>query len=148
LARGVSGARLTVAIALAAALGIGAGGEITIAAAAAKPSSATLSIWRSGAWRGWWWENRAPARWTAADTLLTGALKWSRIGPGLEWASLRLACPAPAWRARLIIARVDPRATALSLEMDLDHDQHPAEGADLCDARRERFVVKRRRLGQ
>lgn len=86
----------------------------------------TLSILRSGEWRVWWRSDRAPERWTAADTSVTSALDWQRLGPGLEWATLRLACPAPTWRAKLIVARIDPRLVALSLETDWTRDRRPA----------------------
>lgn len=122
-------ARLTPALVLAAALSAGPGWGPTSVAAGAR-ASGTLSVWRSGAWRTWWRADHAPERWSAADTSLSGALIWRRLGPGLEWASLRLACPAPAWRAKLIIARVDPQQLALSLEMDLTRDQHAAWSID------------------
>ena len=116
-------------LALALACFILATGSLAPAWAAAR-ESATLSIWRSGAWHAWWRGDRAPERWSAPDTSITNALEWQRLAPGLEWASLRLACPAPAWRARLIVARVDPRQVALSLEMDLTRDQRPAWSID------------------
>ena len=96
------------------------------AAISGRRGPATLSIYRSGEWRVWWRGDRAPERWSEADSLVTGALVWQRLGPGLEWATLRLACPAPTWRAKLIVARLDPRLTALSLEMDMTRDKRPA----------------------
>ena len=69
-------------------------------------------------------------RWDAPDTLLAGSLAWQRLAPGLDWASARLACPAPAWRARLIVARLDPRAVTLALAMDMTRDQRPAWSID------------------
>jgi len=89
-----------------------------------------LSVFRSGEWRVWWHVDWAPERWSEADTSVTGALDWERLAPGLEWATLRLACPAPTWRARLIVARVDPRQVALSLEMDQTRDKRPAWSID------------------
>ena len=91
-------------------------------AANSKPRSATVSVWRAGAWRPWWRSDRAPTRWLAPDPELTGALSWKRLDEGLEWASLRLACGAPAWRARLIVARLDPSRLELSLVMDLSEN--------------------------
>jgi hypothetical protein len=96
------------------------------ATAVAASGSGALSIWRSGAWHAWWSADHARERWDAPDTSVTGALEWQRLAPGLDWAQLRLACPAPAWRARLIIARLDPRAVSLSLQMDLTRGQRPA----------------------
>lgn len=89
-------------------------------------TAATLSVWGSSGWRTWWRADRAPARWSGPDSAVVGALAWRRLGPGLEWASLRLACAAPAWRAKLIIARLDPRELNLSLELGLTPDQRPA----------------------
>ncbi|HEY6572525.1 MAG TPA: phosphodiester glycosidase family protein, partial [Candidatus Eisenbacteria bacterium] len=120
----MSAARHSLALALVFLLAAGVGGVFAPAAAvAAEP--ATVSIWRAGAWHEWWRDDRAPERWDAADTSFTGAFEWQHLAPGLDWASARLACPAPAWRARLIVARIDPRVVALSLEMDLTPDQHP-----------------------
>ena len=85
--------------------------------AAAGP--ATLSVWEAGAWREFWRSDRAPARWSGPDTTVARALAWQPLYPGLEWTTLRLACGAPTWRARLIVARLDPRLLDLSLTMDL-----------------------------
>jgi len=93
---------------------------------AAAGESATLSVWQGRAWHAWWHADLAPERWDAADSAVVSALDWRTLAPGLDWAELRLACPAPAWRARLIVTRVDPRRVALSLAMDLTRDHHPA----------------------
>ncbi len=62
---------------------------------------------------------------------LVRSLGWQKLSPGLEWASTRLACGAPAWRQRLIVARLDPREVRLSLEMDLTReDMRPAWSTD------------------
>jgi hypothetical protein len=95
-------------------------------ALAAGRDPGTLSVYRSGAWRVWWRADRGPERWSEADTSVTGALDWLPLAPGLEWATLRLACPAPTWRAKLIVARVDPRKISLSLETGWTRDKHAA----------------------
>jgi len=119
--------RAPLPLALVLALSLSAGPAWGPAAAISGPRGpATLSIYRSGEWRAWWRADRAPERWSEADTSVTGALVWQSLGPGLEWATLRLACPAPTWRAKLIVARLDPRVVALSLEMDLTRDKRPA----------------------
>ena len=82
-------------------------------------ASETLAVEQGGAWRIFWSPERSPARWSAADSSVKRALRWKRLAPGLEWASLRLACGAPAWRVRLIVARLDPAQLDLSLVMDL-----------------------------
>lgn len=90
-------------------------------------AGATLAIFEADAWRTFWSSDRAPERWSGADSTVARALEWKRLAEGLEWASLRLECGAPAWRARLIVARLDPRALELSLVMDLARaDLRPA----------------------
>ena len=114
----VSAARPALALAVVAALPL-----LTWAppapAAGREPGASTLSVWQAGTWHTWWRSDRAPARWAAADPWVTHALRWQRLAEGLEWASLRLACGGPVWRARLIVARLDPRLLELSLELDL-----------------------------
>jgi len=100
-------------------------------AGAPARGAATLSVWRAGAWCTWWRADRAPERWAAADSVVLGALCWRRLAPGLESANLRLGCGPPAWRARLIVARLDPRALTLSLALGLaGADQRPAWSID------------------
>jgi hypothetical protein len=77
-------------------------------------------VYEAGAWRTFWRADHAPQRWGAADSVVVRALEWKPLARGLEWASLRLQCGAPVWRARMIVARIDPRALRLSLVMDLD----------------------------
>src|SRR5262249_20102590 len=67
----------------------------------------------------------APATWSAPDSTLLGALAWTRLAPGLEWATARLACAAPTWRSKLIVARLDPRLLRLTLDLDMTRDMHP-----------------------
>ena len=119
------------ALALAAAFSISAAvfGPAS-ADAGGEHGASTLSVWRHGEWRPWWHSDLAPERWTGPDTTLTDALDWELLAPGLEWASLRLACPAPAWRARIVVARLDPRVLSLSIEMDLTKDGRPAWSLD------------------
>jgi len=100
-----------------------------ILAGAAPAAASTLAIQQGNEWRTFWNSERAPSRWSAADPTLVRALKWHRLAKGLEWATVRLACPAPVWRARLIVARVDPREVRLSLAMDLT-DMRPAWSID------------------
>lgn len=103
---------------------------------AASPSAgrsspgAVLAVWDTGAWHTWWRADQAPSRWPAADSTVGLALEWRTLAPGLEWASVRLACDGPAWRTRLIVARLDPRRLTLSLEMDLNRDHRPAWTVD------------------
>ena len=114
------------ALALAAVLLAGPGTGQGTAAKAAR-ETATLAVWEAGAWRTFWRPDRAPERWAAADSALLRSLAWRRLASGLEWTSLRIACGAPVWRARLILARLDPRELRLSLALDLSRaDLRPA----------------------
>src|SRR5262249_35456859 len=55
------------------------------------------------------------------------AIAWQRSADGIEWGVFRIACSAPAWRTRVIVARIDPRRVRFSLVMDLAReDQRPA----------------------
>lgn len=100
-----------------------------ILAGAAPAAASRLAIQQGNEWRTFWNSERAPSRWSAADPTLVRALKWQRLAKGLEWATVRLACPAPVWRARLIVARLDPRQVRLSLAMGMT-DFRPAWSID------------------
>ena len=110
------------ALALAAApLGAQAGRE-----AERLPPSA-LAVWSGGAWREWWRSAAAPARWGATDPTVAGAVAWRRASPGVEWGELRLAGTGEAWRVRVILARIDPRAGRLALHMVVDEESGLAQ---------------------
>jgi len=96
------------------------------AEARAAEASGELAVWHSGAWRTWWRAESAPSRWNAADARWMAALRWQPLAPGLEWASVRMRCGAPAWRARIVVARVDPRRIRLSLAMPRSADAKPS----------------------
>ncbi len=102
------------ALALIAALALGAD-----PASVAHATGPSLSIREGGAWHAWWQADAAPIRWTAADPRLARALTWQRLADGVDWATTRLACSAPAWRTRLIVVRIDPRRVRISLELAL-----------------------------
>jgi hypothetical protein len=85
-------------------------------AAAAGPS---LSLREGGTWRVWWRADQAPVRWEAADPRVGRALALRRLADGVEWATGEIACSAPAWRTRLVVARIDPARVTISLAMEL-----------------------------
>lgn len=108
---------------------IAAAALLTTASGAA--AAATLAVERNGAWSTFWRSDEAPERWAGPDSSVAGALAWRPLATGAEWTSVRLACAAPVWRARLIIARVDPRRVALTVQMDLTRgDGRPAWSLD------------------
>lgn len=86
-------------------------------AGAPRGGGATLAIARGGGWTGWWSVAAAPARWEGPDPRVAGALKWRRLAGGIDWAEARLAGSAPAWRMRLVVARLDPARVRLSLDL-------------------------------
>jgi hypothetical protein len=97
---------------------------------AASPS-ASLAVRDGDSWRTFWRSDEAPSRFVAANPALVQALRWKRLAAGLEWSELRLACAGPVWRARLIVARLDPREVRLTLGMDLTReDMRPAWTVD------------------
>jgi len=102
----------------------------TIAGDARAARAPALSVRDGTVWRKFWSGDRAPVRWDAADPSLTRALRWKPLAAGLEWADVRLECAAPVWRARLIVARLDPRLVDLTLEMDLDRSVRAAWSLD------------------
>ena len=107
-------------LALVAALATGASAVSGGAASGpAVGSAATLSVWRGGAWHAWWRADRAPARWSGPDSSLMRAVAWRPLGAGVEWASVRMACEAPAWRTKLLVVRIDPRRVRIGLELAL-----------------------------
>ena len=66
------------------------------------------------------------AHWAAPDPEMARAVRWRRLERGLEWASVRIACGAPAWRSRLILARLDPREVTITLAMELTREARPS----------------------
>jgi hypothetical protein len=113
--------RLGLTLALLASTSVVAERVVQASNGAATPP-ASLSVWGVGGWRTWWRADRAPARWASEDETMIRSLHWQRGAPGLEWTSVRLAGAGPAWRTRLIVARLDPRQVTISLEMALARD--------------------------
>ena len=96
-----------------------------------KGHRAGLSVQQAGAWREFWRSDRAPMRWAGPDSSIVRSLVWQTLTTGVQWASVKLACDAPAWRQRLIVARLDPREVRLTLDMDLTReDMRPAWSID------------------
>ena len=82
----------------------------------APPRGAVLGVRDThGTWVTWWRAQDAPARWTAADPVVSGALEWREGTSGVRWAELELAGSGEAWRTRVVVARIDPHRIALSL---------------------------------
>jgi len=104
---------------------------VLVAATPVLASPASLDVRDGDSWRTFWRSDEAPSRYAAANPTLVHAIQWKYLTGGLEWCELRLACPAPVWRAKLIVARVDPRQVRLTLAMDLTReDMRPAWTVD------------------
>ena len=115
--------RVVASVVSAVALGL----AIEAAPVARASQSASLAVWERNAWHTFWSSDAAPVRYAEGDPAVLRALSWRPIARGLDWAELRLACPAPVWRARLIVARLDPREVRVTLAMDLTReDMRPA----------------------
>lgn len=85
-----------------------------LAQAQELPSSA-LAVRQGRAWRTWWHAETAPERWAAALPTVASAARWRRAAPGVEWAELRLSGSGEAWRLRVVLVRLEPRALRLRL---------------------------------
>jgi hypothetical protein len=79
------------------------------------PGSA-LSVHRAGGKAVWWRAAEAPVEWTAAIPIVTEALRWTALRPGLESARLDLSGDHAGWRVEVILARIDPAAFSLRLD--------------------------------
>jgi hypothetical protein len=83
---------------------------------------AELAAWDGARWVPWWRADAAPARWAAPHPVVTGAVAWRRVRPGIEAGTLRLAGEGEAWRFNVALLRVDPARIELAL--------HVKRGAD------------------
>ncbi|MBC7843138.1 MAG: phosphodiester glycosidase family protein, partial [Gemmatimonadaceae bacterium] len=77
---------------------------------------------RDGEWREWWHPAQAPSTWSAAHPVITAALHWRPMSPGIEMAELSLASHGEAWRIRAVLVRIDPASVRLMLDADVADD--------------------------
>jgi hypothetical protein len=75
----------------------------------------TLSVRTADGWETWWRGENAPVRWTAPLPAVAQRVAWRRAARGLEWGELTLSGEGEAYRVRLIVVRVEPRALAFEL---------------------------------
>jgi len=85
-------------------------------AARAQLPESSLSVRTPTGERVWWRAREAPARWTAADPAVAGAVRWHQLGPGLESGQLDLSGDGVAWRISVVLARLDPARFRIELE--------------------------------
>ncbi len=126
-------------LALVATLAAGAS-AVSAPRAAVAPTGAALAVRDGRAWRTWWREPDAPARWRAADPVLARSLAWRRLAEGVEWAETELACDAPLWRTRLIVVRIDPKRVRIDVALGLSREER-APSWTLDDAPKDALVA-------
>lgn len=93
----------------------------------------TLAVRTPDGWTTWWRSDAAPTRWTAPLPALADRVRWRRAAAGLEWGELSLSGDGEAFRVRVIVARLDPRALELRLVKPAD-GRHYAGRWDIGEA--------------
>lgn len=89
-----------------------------LAAPAARPPAdpgPTLAVRTPEGWITWWRSDSAPTRWSAPLPALADRVRWRRATAGLEWGELSLSGDGEAFRVRVIVVRLEPRALELRL---------------------------------
>lgn len=64
----------------------------------------------------WWRSAEAPQYWPAALPVLTRAVRWRTLRPGLESGRLDLSGDGVAWRIAVVLARVEPARFRFALD--------------------------------
>lgn len=82
----------------------------------AQLPESTLSVRSARAVQVWWRSGAAPERWSAPSSIVTGAVRWRTLRPGLEGGQLALSGDGVAWRISVVLARVDPSRFHLALD--------------------------------
>lgn len=88
-------------------------------------SPGALTVRVSGAWREWWRDDRAPARWTAALPALASAIAWRAASPGIDWGDAELSASGEGWRTKLVVVRIDPARARFALQLGVGADLAP-----------------------
>lgn len=83
------------------------------ASASAQPD--TLEVRQTGSWRPFWVPAVAPARWTAADPNVRGAVRWAQDSGGIRQGALDLRTHERGRMVRVIVVEMDPARVSLSL---------------------------------
>ena len=94
-----------------------AAGTLAFAASGAAPARTDegLAVRVGDRWVTWWERAGAPERWDAGRPL-ADRIVWRPGADGVEWGEIQLRGPSEAWRTRVVVARMDPRRAALSLD--------------------------------
>ena len=97
---------------------------IGLAATGAAPGRAgdELAVRDGDRWVTWWRRDAAPERWNTGAPL-ADHIVWRTASDGIEWGELQLRGASEAWRTRVVVARLDPRRVALSLDPAFTRDR-------------------------
>ncbi len=92
-------------------------GTLAFAASGAAPArtGAGLAVRVGGGGVTWWERATAPERWEAGAPLADRVI-WRVGADGIEWGEVQIRGASEAWRTRVVVARMDPRRVALSLD--------------------------------
>jgi hypothetical protein len=94
-----------------------AAGTLAFAASGAAPARTGegLAVRVGDRWVTWWERATAPQRWEAGAPLADRII-WHAGAEGIEWGEVQIRGASEAWRTRVVVARMDPRRAALSLD--------------------------------
>jgi hypothetical protein len=92
-----------------------AGLALTMQVAGGPDPGPTLAVKTADGWETWWRSDAAPSRWPAALPAVCDRIAWQRAARGLEWGELSLAGDGEAFRVRVIVVRLDPKALEFRL---------------------------------
>lgn len=84
-------------------------------AAGAQLPQSSLAVNHNGKWRTWWTSTSAPSVWNGPSPVLASAIRWTPVRAGVDYSEIRLAGTGEAWRTRVILVRIDPRAVTPQL---------------------------------
>lgn len=73
----------------------------------------------SGPWREWWRPSTAPSVWSAPSPILTAAVRWRVVSPGVELGEVAISGAGEAWRTKVVLVRLDVSRVSLSLDADV-----------------------------
>jgi phosphodiester glycosidase len=89
---------------------------LALAAPAMGPDpDPALAVRAPNGWETWWRAGEAPARWAAPLPAVADRVRGRQAARGLEWGEFSLSGAGEAFRVRVIVARLEPRAVELRL---------------------------------